>query len=185
MKKYKTVLLDCPWPEYGGGKIKRGADRHYGLIKKPEDILRIILQSGTWRPADDAHCYMWVTNNYLPWGLDIMKWLGFTYKTNVAWIKVVKEWRNKAFVTRANLINFSLGQYFRGGHELLLFGTRGKAMKPKKALPTVLLVPKSPIHSQKPKASYVLIEKTSPGPRLEMFARSRREEWTSWGDGLL
>lgn len=27
--KYKTIYMDPPWAEQGGGKIKRGADRHY------------------------------------------------------------------------------------------------------------------------------------------------------------
>ena len=31
-KKYKTIYADPPWPEYEGGKIKRGADRHYNLM---------------------------------------------------------------------------------------------------------------------------------------------------------
>lgn len=31
-KKYKTIYLDPPWMEKGGGKIKRGADRHYNLM---------------------------------------------------------------------------------------------------------------------------------------------------------
>ena len=36
-KKYKTVLADPPWNETGGGKIRRGADKHYSLMKT-EDI---------------------------------------------------------------------------------------------------------------------------------------------------
>ena len=32
-KKYKTIYADPPWREQGGGKIKRGADRHYPLMK--------------------------------------------------------------------------------------------------------------------------------------------------------
>lgn len=31
-KQYGTILADPPWPERGGGKIKRGADRHYPLM---------------------------------------------------------------------------------------------------------------------------------------------------------
>ena len=31
--KYKTIYADPPWWESGGGKIKRGADRHYPLIE--------------------------------------------------------------------------------------------------------------------------------------------------------
>jgi hypothetical protein len=30
--KYRVIYADPPWPEYGGGKIKRGADRHYPLM---------------------------------------------------------------------------------------------------------------------------------------------------------
>lgn len=33
--QYKTIYIDPPWPERGGGKIKRGADRHYALISRP------------------------------------------------------------------------------------------------------------------------------------------------------
>ena len=32
--KYKTIYIDPPWPEHGGGKIKRGADRHYALMQE-------------------------------------------------------------------------------------------------------------------------------------------------------
>ena len=34
--QYKTIYIDPPWPERGGGKIKRGADRHYALMSIKE-----------------------------------------------------------------------------------------------------------------------------------------------------
>jgi hypothetical protein len=34
-RKYRTIYIDPPWPERGGGKIKRGADRHYSLNRWP------------------------------------------------------------------------------------------------------------------------------------------------------
>lgn len=174
MTTYQTILLDPPWPEQGAGKIKRGADRHYPLIRKKEDILHTILRARdtdfVYTPHDDAHMYLWVTNNYLEWGLDILAWLGFKYKTNVAWGKVSN-----------GKPQMGIGQYFRGAHELLLFGTRGKCMKPEKAGLTLLLAERTN-HSRKPASSYDLIEETSPGPRLEMFARSRRPGWVSWGN---
>lgn len=37
-RKYQTIYADPPWWETGGGKIKRGADRHYQLMKIPEII---------------------------------------------------------------------------------------------------------------------------------------------------
>ena len=36
MKKYNTIYADPPWHEQGGGKIKRGADRHYSLMTTEE-----------------------------------------------------------------------------------------------------------------------------------------------------
>ena len=36
--KYKTIYADPPWNEIGGGKIKRGADRHYKLMKTKDIV---------------------------------------------------------------------------------------------------------------------------------------------------
>jgi hypothetical protein len=32
MKHYRIICADPPWAERGGGKCKRGADRHYPLM---------------------------------------------------------------------------------------------------------------------------------------------------------
>jgi len=189
---WKTGVLDPPWPERGAGKIKRGADRHYPLIKKKEDILRIVLQSGRWCPEKDAHLYVWTTNNYLEWGLWLMSALGFTYKTNVAWVKVkeVKEEDFKSLNVKRWLpwvnrtVRTGIGQYFRGSHELLLFGTKGLFIRPERALRSSFLAPRGR-HSEKPEESYQLIEKTSPGPYMEFFARRIRPGWSCWGNEIL
>ena len=208
MSKPRAVSLDPPWPERGAGKIKRGADRHYDVIKKREDILRVILQSGVWPEWEDsetAHMYMWVTNNYLEWGLDIMRWLGFRYVTNIVWVKVKYDWPDlKEFIEDGGLnlnpvtwmkllsmaVRIGIGQYFRGSHELCLFGVRGPAKKPdtKDVVPTVFHAPRAKgddgkeKHSKKPERIYEIIESTSPGPYLEFFARSGRKGWQSWGN---
>ena len=39
-KKYQIIYADPPWNERGGGKIKRGADRHYPLMRT-EDIFHL------------------------------------------------------------------------------------------------------------------------------------------------
>ena len=56
---YPCIAADPPWNEQGGGKCKRGADRHYPLIKKREDILRTMVTAPCWRPADNAHLWLW------------------------------------------------------------------------------------------------------------------------------
>ena len=166
---FKTVLMDPPWNERGGGKIKRGADRHYPLLKTP-DIVRVVYGCGHWdQIGDNAHMYMWVTNNFLEDGLFVMRSLGFRYVTNFVWVKD----------------KVGLGQYFRGQHEICLFGTRGKRpTEPRtdsKSISSVIHA-KRGRHSAKPLSTYDLIEQRSYGPYLEIFARSNRDGWVSWGN---
>jgi N6-adenosine-specific RNA methylase IME4 len=166
MEDYACILIDPPWAEKGAGKVKRGADRHYPVMSE-SDIIRTIIQSPEWRPAKNAHLYLWVTNNHLEEGLRVMKALGFRYITNIAWAKP----------------SFGLGQYFRGQHELCLFGVRGilPSQATPRNVPSLITAPKG-IHSKKPDGLYIYIERTSPGPRLEMFARNTREGWMSVGN---
>jgi hypothetical protein len=165
---FRTVVLDPPWQERGGGKIKRGADRHYPLVKT-EDMTGIIAECPHWSEVQpDAHMYIWVTNNFLKDGLWLMGQLGFTYKTNVVWVKQ----------------RIGLGQYFRGKHELCLFGVRGDAYSVRtddKTIASVITADRG-LHSKKPDAFMELVEKRSKGPYLELFARRERENWTCWGN---
>ena len=173
---FSGILIDPPWPERGSGKVKRGADRHYPLIKTKEEILRVIVTADCWTPADDCHLYLWSTNNYLPWAMWLMPALGFKYKTCLPWVKSGR---------------LGLGQYFRGCHEMLLFGVRGKgyAVKTDATIRSDVLCglprPKKDgkfVHSAKPEEVYGLVELRTEGPYLEMFARKSRDGWTSWGN---
>ena len=63
---FPTVYADPPWPEGGGGKIKRGADAHYPLMKikdiqgvdrtptkRGKGVLRFSkIVGGLWLPAN-------------------------------------------------------------------------------------------------------------------------------------
>ena len=53
-KKYKTIYADPPWPEYGGGKIKRGADRHYKLMSIEE------IKNLPVRDLADTNCHLYL-----------------------------------------------------------------------------------------------------------------------------
>ena len=175
---FKTIYLDCPWPERGGGRCKRGADRHYELITSKHEMLRTIIQSPMWQPADDAHMYMWATDNYLEWATWLIPALGFKRHRALPWTKS----------------RMGLGQYFRSCHEWLLFATRGKGKRvcePGTFRTDALVGAPQPvdergrrIHSAKPEAAYDLIEARSRGPYLEMFAREQREGWDAWGSEI-
>ena len=203
---YNVIAMDPPWMERGGGKSVRGAQRHYPLLPTKE-MPRAIIGSGKFHPAKSCHMYMWVTNNFLEDGLWLMKALGFTYITNVTWVKVVGEkTANKKLMKAieengspsdiaASMVATGIGQYFRGAHELLLvgehdphdiilFGRQGSGPEVRtevKNLPGVLFAPKRE-HSRKPDLAYELFEARSKGPKLEMFARHTRPGWDSFGN---
>lgn len=91
-KKYRCITLDPPWNERGGGKIKRGADAHYPLLKTP-DIVRVILQATVWHPSDNCHLWLWVTDNFLEDGLFVMRgpWVSLRAYDDV---DQSQEWQN-------------------------------------------------------------------------------------------
>jgi N6-adenosine-specific RNA methylase IME4 len=162
---YRCVAIDPPWLERGAGKIKRGADRHYNLMHT-DGIIALLRFEIEPKLANDCHLWLWVTNNYLPDGLLVMSALGFRYVTNLVWVKD----------------RIGLGQYLRGQHELCLFGTRGAtSLPPIRNVPSALFCKKG-AHSAKPQEAFDMIERVSPGPRLEVFAREKRPGWDAWGD---
>lgn len=172
MTRYRCIAADPPWQERGAGKVKRGADRHYPLMST-DDICRLDVAEVA---CDDAHLWLWVTNNFLPDGLRVMEAWGFRYVTNLCWGKV-----------REGSVQIGLGQYLRGSHELCLFGVRGRlpyALEPngKRVTRPSLILAERGRHSAKPAESYETIEAVSPGPRLEMFCRAAREGWDAWGN---
>ena len=162
---FKCILADPPWAETGGGKICRGAQKHYQVVKD-SDIVGVIKESPLWIPDEDCHLWLWVTNNRLPLGLKVMNDLGFDYKTNMVWVKD----------------RFGIGQYLRGQHEILLFGTKGKKMYPPiRNVPSVVIAKRNR-HSEKPQKVFELIERVSPAPRAELFSRQQRPGWNCWGN---
>jgi len=171
MKQYKTIYADPPWLERGGGKIRRGADRHYSLMKT-KDIVDLYQYIEPLINPDGCHLYLWVTNNFLPDGLEVMRSWGFQYKTCITWAKQ----------------RIGLGQYFRGRTEQLLFGVRRglpyKTIDGKRQQGVTLITADRKKHSQKPNEAREMIEKVSYPPYLELFARDQIEGWDVWGDEI-
>ena len=92
---------------------------------------------------------------------------GFTYRSPFYWIKP----------------RLGLGTYLRNASEIVLFGTRGKAPVKFKAQPNWVFAPLQD-HSHKPEEQYAIIERVSPGPYLELFARRRQPGWDAWGNEI-
>lgn len=196
---YRTLMSDPPWLERGAGQIKRGADRHYPLMKTEEICA---LPVSEWM-ASDAHGYVWVTNNFLEDGLQVLRAWGFRYVTKIDWFKgdVDEGWMQEALASPVwedgareaacfladQELQVGLGQYFRGVTESCLFGVRGQV--PYRTRPdgkraqgrTGFHAPRGQ-HSAKPEAMRRMVELVSPGPYLEMFARRPAPGWDLWGN---
>lgn len=166
--EYKTIYADPPWMECGGGKIRRGADRHYPLMHT-NGIMALPVQPLIH--PDGCHLYLWTTNNFLKDALQVVSAWGFDYITTITWLKDQQ----------------GLGQYYRGKTEHCLFAVTKKRL-PYKAMDgkrlqgvTGFYEPKT-VHSRKPETMRRMIERVSWEPRIELFAREQHPGWTVWGN---
>ena len=170
---FKTVLADPPWRFTNRtGKVApehRRLDRYDTMSF--DEIKALPVEDNL---AKNAHLYLWVPNALLPEGMDVMKAWGFRYVSNVVWAKRRKD---------GGPDGRGVGFYFRNVSELILFGVRGsmRTLPPARSQVNMIESRKRE-HSRKPEEQYDFIERCSPGPYLEMFARYKREGWEAWGN---
>lgn len=173
--KFGTILIDPPWRF--ANRTGKMAPEHRRLRRYAtmsfEEIGDLPVPDYA---KDKSHLYLWSPNALLLEALTIMKKWGFTYKTNVVWYKVRKD---------GGPDGRGVGFYFRNVTELLLFGVKGqlRTLAPGRSQVNILISRKEE-HSKKPDAVYDLINRCSPGPFLELFARQKIEGWTQWGNEL-
>lgn len=172
--RFGTILADPPWQfQNRTGKMAPEHKRlsRYGTMPLKEIVeLPVHLYA-----AERSHLYLWVPNALLEDGLRVMRAWGFEYKSNIVWHKIRKDGGSDGR---------GVGFYFRNVTELLLFGVSGKGVRtlaPGRRQVNLLGTRKRE-HSRKPDEIFDVIEACSWGPRLELFARTRREGWTIWGN---
>lgn len=170
---YSTIVADPPWADIGSrltGVTRVGRevrDRSIGGQYSTLGTAAICALPVSTLAADDAHLYLWVTNIHLRTGFEVMDAWGFTYKNILTWCKTG---------------HLGLGRWFRTQTEHVLFGTRGSLPTNDRTQTTYFTAAKRG-HSVKPPAFGDLVERCSPGPYLELFARAPRLGWDSWGKG--
>ncbi|MEO5351964.1 MAG: MT-A70 family methyltransferase [Magnetococcus sp. XQGC-1] len=170
---FHTVLADPPWQfQNRTGKVAPEHKRlnRYGTARLA-DILALPVAELV-HPT--AHLYLWVPNALLPEGLQVLAAWGFAYRANIVWHKVRKD---------GGPDGRGVGFYFRNTTELVLFGTRGKNARTLAAGRRQVNIIRSMKreHSRKPDELYEIIERCSPAPFLELFARGSRSGWMTWG----
>lgn len=171
--QFGTILADPPWQFTN--RTGKMAPEHKRLLRYPtmtlDDIMNLPVSELS---LPQSHLYLWVPNALIFEGLEVMKRWGFTYKTNLVWYKVRKD---------GGPDGRGVGFYFRNVTELVLFGTRGSLRTKAPGRRQVNIVTsRKREHSRKPDELYEVIEKCSPGPYLELFARKSRQGWSQWGN---
>ncbi len=165
-KKYQIILADPPWCYDFSKDNKDKIEAHYPTMTL-ENIKKLTIPS-----EDNSVLYLWATAPKLIEALEVMKSWSFVYKTNMTWDK---EW-------------IGMGYWFRGEHEHLLVGVKGKFSPPSPQLRvSSMLHQKRTKHSKKPNIIREWINLWYPDKsKLELFARKSEnvlfedKSWKSW-----
>jgi N6-adenosine-specific RNA methylase IME4 len=178
--KSNLILCDCPWGAgiYGerkntNTKFGGGAKAHYPTMSKQE----ILDFKSEIDKASEDNCILlqWVTGPALEFGIEVMNYWGFQYKTIAqTWIKISKSGNARALP----------GSYFASNCELLLLGTKGntKLLRPEVKLVNQVIMSELREHSRKPSEIYERIELAYPHlDKIEFFSRQKRDGWMNFG----
>ncbi|MFP6740559.1 MAG: MT-A70 family methyltransferase [Alphaproteobacteria bacterium] len=178
MSHYKVIYADPPWTfaTYSKKGKGRSPEAHYDCMSF--DAIKE-LPVADWA-SKDSILLLWVTDPLLPKGLELLDAWGFTYKTvGFYWAKLNKAGSPHAYSDRDFFTG--MGFWTRANPEQCLLATRGKPKRIAKDVRRLVVAPRRE-HSRKPDEVYENIERLADGPYLEMFARSSRQGWDSWGN---
>jgi N6-adenosine-specific RNA methylase IME4 len=186
MTKYKVILADPPW-RFGnkntGGSMNSGSANKYPTLSLKEiQELTFPLNNNTEEShiskiADkNSILFLWVPTALNEYGFSTMKSWNFKYKFKIYWYKPYDKEQKKG--------KLGMGFWFRNHVEECLVGTRGN-VKPFRSKQPNIIIEYPRKHSQKPEGFFNLVEpeleKFDLTPKLELFAREKRNGWDGWG----
>ena len=182
MSRYRTIVVDPPWvkPDTGAhthtpnGNWDKGPHPMTGktsITPYPQmstaDIAALPIDD---LAEDDAHLYLWTFGPYIPDAYWIVSGWGF---------------KQSALLTGCKEpMGLGFGGAFVPTTEHVLFARRGQDIRKGRSDSTWFRF-KRGSHSAKPEAFLDLVERISPGPYLELFARRNRLGWETWGNEAL
>ena len=157
---FHVIVCDPPWSYW-----KRSGDLTH-RSRTPYPSMTVEEISALEVPAkSDCILWLWTTNAFMRQAFDVLDAWAFQEKTILTWVKD----------------RMGTGDWLRGKTEHCLMAVKGKPLVELTNQTTALEAPVGK-HSEKPQAFYDLVELLCPyTSRLEMFARSKRKGWVSWG----
>lgn len=168
--QFGVILADPPWRfrTWTDTNDAKSARRHYELMCL-DDICNMPVRS---LAARDSALFIWATWPTIFQTQQVIEAWGFRY-SGLAW-----EWFKFNPVT--GKAAFGLGYGTRKNLEPCLLALRGNPVLASRSERDWLSAPRRE-HSRKPDEQYERIEAMYPGPYIELFARSKRAGWASWG----
>lgn len=174
-EKFQLIYADPAWQykdKKTGGSYKSGSAQHYDVMTI-EDLMLLPVN----KIADD-NCLlaMWHVGPMPQEALDLVKAWGFKLSTmkGFTWHKLTKHGKS----------HFGMGHKTRANTEDCLFAAKGK---PKIMSHSVRQFVEANIgkHSEKPdEVRKRLVQLVGDVKRVELFARSKHEGWSCWGNEL-
>lgn len=162
-QQFGCIYADPPWL-YDNQGTRAATGNHYGGMTVDELCALPVRELA----ADDAHLHLWTTNAFLRDSFRIIDAWGFEFRSSFVWVKP----------------QIGIGNYWRNSHEFLLTAIRGDAKRfNDRSLRSWVEVDRG-AHSAKPEQVRAMLERASPGPRLEMFGRQVADGWTVWGNQI-
>lgn len=200
---YRSISVDFPWKFTTRAPNKnpnsdRSVERHYKTMTKAElkAFKKYIMRLSDPR---GCHWWFWVTFPMLMFLFELIAHYNEGMPSNkkirysssgFVWIKLKKKYgKDNAQYELIRLdqiedyLHVSLGFTTRKNVELCLLFRSGSPKRISKKVREVIMTPVRE-HSRKPDEIPGRIEEYCEGPYLELFSRSGRKGWTSWGDEL-
>jgi N6-adenosine-specific RNA methylase IME4 len=157
-KKFGAVIIDPPYQRFG-------VEKYYPTMSDEEILAMAPTIADLLKP--DAMVWLWVANSNIVFGTELLAAMGARYSSMLSWIKP----------------RIGRGRPLRSSTEHVLLGLIGKPEVLFRGQGTWMFAPvQDPSH--KPEELHAVIERLTPGPYLELFARRARPGWSVWGNQL-
>lgn len=161
--KHRVLYADPPWSYGNSMPPGTGVPTDHYPCMSLDEICELPVKD---MAEDDSVLFLWTTSPHLEESFRVIEAWGFKYKTSFVWDKV----------------KHNMGHYNSVRHEFVLVCVRGSCQPDVRKLFDSVVTEERTEHSKKPEVFYEIIDTIYPhGARIELFARSKRKGWKSWG----
>lgn len=185
---FGAIVVDPPWHfrartalQVGNWTSRRDAEKHYPVMGLNEIMALPVRELA----LPDAHLFLWTTGPCLPQSFEVIKAWGFRYSAVAfTWVKLKKSFNPmqlRVLPSSESDLHVGLGLTTRKNAEFCLLARRGNAKRISKKVREIIMAPVRE-HSRKPDEAYERVREYCAGPYLDLFARTQRQGWTSWGN---